>query len=132
MIFTKSFRPEVLEKWHSFFDNFQTSSTEFYGMIEEELKARKIPGLTMSQVKWKEGGVLSDERLYLRLVRERWVFDICAAPFGRGDFFSSRFTELPIKISPVALVFTLAISAAIPFFAYRALRAYMGFIPSIL
>jgi hypothetical protein len=124
MIFTKRFQPEVLEIWHAFFDGFQMSSLEFYGMVKQELARRKVPGLTMSEVKWKEGWVLSDERTYLRLTRERWVFDICAAPFGTGFFFSYRFTELPIKISVLAVVFFLGVVAAIPIGAFYAFRMF--------
>ncbi len=132
MIFTRRFKPVVLDRWHAFFDDFQTSSFEFYGMVKQELARRKVPGLTMSDVRWKEGGVLSHERTYLRLTRERWVFDICAAPFGTGYLFSYRFTELPLKINAIAVLFVLCLLASIPIGAFHALRAYLDFTTSLI
>lgn len=46
-------------------------------------------------MEFSEGGLLSVKRDYLRLMRERLVFDICAAAFGTGYFFSFRFIEFP-------------------------------------
>ena len=37
---------------------------------------------------WHEGGVLSAKREYLRVTRQKLAFDLCAAPFGTGFFFS--------------------------------------------
>jgi len=38
---------------------------------------------------------LSNQRTYLRLMRERFAIDTCAAPFGRHFFFSCRFVHVP-------------------------------------
>ncbi len=97
-------KDEVHKHWYSLIDNFEFASSEFYQMIEKELQARKVPGLAMSRVELSEGGLLSDKREYLRLKRERFVFDICAAPFGTSYFFSFRFVELPLGIKPLELV----------------------------
>jgi hypothetical protein len=66
--------------------------------IEQELKAREVPGLDIAYVDFAEGGVLSSKREYLRMTRERLVFDICAAPFGTAFFFSCRFAQIPAVI----------------------------------
>jgi hypothetical protein len=95
---------EVLNHWYAPVDNFQFVTSEFYQMIEKELQARKVPGLEISRVEFSEGGLLSDKREYLRLKRERLVFDICAAPFGTSYFFSFRFVELPLGIKPLELL----------------------------
>ncbi|HTQ95417.1 MAG TPA: hypothetical protein VMH89_01350, partial [Candidatus Acidoferrum sp.] len=71
-----------------------------YRSVEDELKARKVPGLRISRVEYHEGGLLSDKRTYLRLARERFAFDVCAAPFGRAYFFSLRFVEVPRLLLP--------------------------------
>jgi hypothetical protein len=52
----------------------------------------------MSRIEFSEGGLLSDKREYLRMSRERLVFDVCAAPFGTAYFFSCRFAEIPAII----------------------------------
>jgi len=91
-------REEVHKHWYCPVDNFEFGSNDFYQRIERELAARKVPGLDMARVEFSEGGLLSDKREYLRLKRERLVFDICAAPFGTSYFFSFRFVELPLGI----------------------------------
>jgi hypothetical protein len=98
---------DVLNHWYSLVPNFDTPTQEFYEDIEEELKMRKVPGLEISRVQFAEGGLLSGKREYLRMSRERLVFDICAAPFGTSYFFSCRFAEILaiIKIWQLILLF---------------------------
>jgi hypothetical protein len=91
-------KADVLDHWIGFADNFQTSALEFYAAIEEQLKLRKVPGLEMNRVEFAEGGALSGKRTYLRMLRERLVFDVCAAPFGTSYFFSCRFAEIPAVV----------------------------------
>ncbi|HYE33234.1 MAG TPA: hypothetical protein VEH27_17535 [Methylomirabilota bacterium] len=113
--FRKFFSPreEVHKHWYSPVDNFQLGSSEFYGLIERELKTRQLPNLQISRVEFHEGGLLSDKREYLRLKRERLVFDICAAPFGTSYFFSFRFVELPLGVKPLeAFIFFLGLLVA--------------------
>jgi hypothetical protein len=71
----------------------------------------------MSRVEFAEGGMLSAKREYLRMTRERLVFDICAAPFGTSYFFSCRFAEIPAEVKLwqllvllVGLCFCLSVS----------------------
>ena len=97
-------KEETIEHWFVPIDNFQFVTADFYQRIEKELTARKVPGLEISRIEWSEGGLLSDRREYLRLRRERLVFDICAAPFGTSFFFSLRFVELPLGIKPIELL----------------------------
>lgn len=91
-------KSEVLNHWIAFADGFQTSPAEFYTALEKELAERKIPSMEMSRIEFPEGGLLSEKRVYLRLLRERLVFDVCAAPFGSGFFFSCRTAEIPIAV----------------------------------
>ena len=91
-------KADVLDHWIGFADNFETSALDFYAAIEKELKQREVPGLEMNRVEFAEGGLLSDKRTYLRMIRERLVFDVCAAPFGTGYFFSCRFAEIPAVV----------------------------------
>ena len=83
---------------------------EFYAKVEQELAAHKIPGMEISRVQFAEGGLMSDQRVYLRLMRERLCIDTCAAPFGNIFFFSFRTVYVP------ALVRLWHIMAAIAFF----------------
>lgn len=106
------------DHWISFAEEFQIPSADFYDAIEKELQTRKVPGLAMSRVEFAEGGLLSDKRVYLRMVRERLVFDVCAAPFGTRFFFSCRMAEIPAVIELwqlVAVLIGLAVFAGLFF-----------------
>jgi len=119
-------KADVLSHWYSVVDNFQCSSDEFYAEVEKELAARRVPGLAMSRIDFAEGGLLSDKRVYLRMLRERFVFDVCAAPFGRAYFFSLRSAEIPAKIAPWQLVVTAIILSLLFYFPGRWLGPFLG------
>src|SRR5687767_5764392 len=93
----KAKEDEVLNHAISIVPGFHFSPQEFYDMIEKELAARKIPGLEISRVEYAEGGLFSDKRLYLRMIRERLAFDACASPFGTEFFFSCRTVYSPVR-----------------------------------
>lgn len=78
----------VISHWHQLVVNFTTSTKDFYSSLELALQPRQIPGIAVSRFEYKEGGLLSARREYLRVQREKLVFDVCAAPFGTGYFFS--------------------------------------------
>jgi len=128
-------REQVLNHWYAPVDNFQYPTDDFYQRIEHELTSRKVPGLEISRVDRAEGGMLSVKREYLHLRRERLAFEICAAPFGTGYFFSFRFVELPLGIKALhivvlvvgfVLVSSLLIKAFGVIFGLLALVAAMG------
>lgn len=111
-------KADVLCHWYALVPSFNTSTKEFYEAIEKELKDRQVPGLEMFHVDFAEGGVLSAKREYLRMTRERLVFDICAAPFGTAYFFSCRFAEIPAVIQlwqVIVLLLTFGICIPLSF-----------------
>jgi len=81
-------KPQVEGHWHSLIEGFATSSLDFYELVKAGIARREIPDLKISQVEWKQGGLGAGKRVYLRVSREGLNFDICAAPFGTGYFFS--------------------------------------------
>jgi hypothetical protein len=89
---------EVLNHWISFVDGFSFPSQDFYATVEAQAAARNIPSMDISRVKISEGGLLSHNRTYLRMMRERLAFDTCAAPFGNIFFFSCRTTYIPAEV----------------------------------
>lgn len=108
------FRPkeaEVIAHWYALVPEFQAASATFYAGIETDLKSREVPGLKISRVEFAEGGLLSAKREYLRMTRERLVFDICAAPFGTSYFYSLRFAELKrgLKLWELVAFFVLVV-----------------------
>jgi len=104
-------RGEILDHWIYSADGFSLAPAEFYSIVEKKLTARKIPGMAVTRQEFAEGGLLSDQRIYLRLMRERLAIDACAAPFGDSMyFFSCRTVYVP------ALVRLWHIVAALVFF----------------
>ncbi len=108
----KGANEEVIRHWYTPLDNFSYSTKTFYDCIEYELKSRKVPELKISRIELKEKGAMSDRRQYLRLKRERFVFDICAAPFGTSYFFSFRFVELPQQGIVAKMILNFLLSGA--------------------
>ena len=115
-------RGEILDHWIYSADGFSLAPGDFYAAIEKALADRKIPGLTVTRQEFAEGGLLSDQRIYLRLLRERLAVVACAAPFGNIYFFSGRIVHVP------ALVRLWHIMAVLVFFGVTGLlfTTFMG------
>jgi hypothetical protein len=97
--------PQVVGHWHTLVDEFATSSLDFYDLVNSGIARREIPDLKISQVEWKESGLGSGKRVYLRVSREHLNFDICAAPFGTGFFFSWWLARIPEVFLDLAFLF---------------------------
>ena len=117
---------DVIDHWYALVPGFNSSTKEFYEGIEKELKTREVPGLEIFHVDFAEGGVLSQKREYLRMTRERLVFDICAAQFGTAYFFSCRFAQIPAAIKLWQLVVVLIGGFMTVALAFRFLGLILG------
>jgi hypothetical protein len=95
---------DVIARWSTLFDDFNTSAKDFYVSVEEEVRRREVPDTTTARIDYHEGGVFSAQREYLRIGRGTLVFDVCAAPFGKGYFISSWFAETRSPWGPLALL----------------------------
>lgn len=115
----------VLSHWHHPFDGLQESPQSFYKALEEGITKRAIPDGSVSRIEYREGGVFSAEREYLRVERQRLVFDVCAAPFGNGFFVSWWMGEVRSFWATVAMVIILFVTNFI--FAYSINKAGVGF-----
>jgi hypothetical protein len=100
----KSPLDDVVAHWHKLIESLSTSSKDFYDEVEAGLSRRNIPGLKTSRVKWSEGGILTPDREYLRVTGDRHSFDMCAAPFGTGYFFSSWVTKKQARFVVLYLI----------------------------
>ena len=78
----------ILSNWHVLIDNASFSGLEFFGRVEAAVKEREVPEATSSHKDFRDSGIMSDKRTYLRLRRSNLVFDIGAAPYGTGFYFS--------------------------------------------
>jgi hypothetical protein len=120
-------KPEMLEDPKGLLiENFSTSTDEFYHAIQEELFEKKTPDIEISRELFAEGGLLSSKREYLRMRRERLLFDVCAAPFGTSFFFSIRFAEIPVVLYLWQLLLVLVVLAGIGFAYFLTLGIVWG------
>ena len=108
--------PEVHQHWFAVLPEFETSTADFYAAIENHLEVRRVPGLATERIDHAEGGLLSAKREYLRMRRERLVFDVCSAPFGTFWFFSCRFSEIPCVLYLWEIIVLLLFLTGIEFF----------------
>jgi hypothetical protein len=104
----KNRRGEVLEQWIYSAEAFSLSPGEFYTVVEKQLESTKTPGVEIRRERFAEGGLLSDQRIYLRFMRERLAIDTCAAPFGKTYFFSCRTLYIPALVRLWHIVAALA------------------------
>jgi hypothetical protein len=79
---------KIHSKWHHHFSSLKFSTQEFYSTLEEIVIAEEINGVKTQRIAYAVGGFFSSKREYLRISRNEFIFDICAAPFGNGFFVS--------------------------------------------
>lgn len=79
----------IKSHWQTFLDGFQISTDEFYNLVKEGLKERRITNVDMVQESLLEKHILSAKRVYWRVTQDEYVFYICCAPYGTGTFVSS-------------------------------------------
>ena len=85
-IISKSVR---LAHFHQTFDDFNTSTKDFYDGLKKKIISYQMPSVsTGSIISRTEGGWFSKRRNYLRFTRGSFSLESCAAPFGKGYFFS--------------------------------------------
>jgi hypothetical protein len=115
-------RGEVLDQWLYCADGFSYPAQDFYAAIEKQLEAKKIPNLETSRQEFAEGGLLSEQRSYLRLMRERFAIVACAAPFGSIYFFSCRIVHVP----PLVRLWHIVVAGLFLFIVTRLLIEPLG------
>ncbi len=116
-------KPQVEGHWHSLIDGFATSSLDFYELVKAGIARREIPDLKISQVEWNQGGLGAGKRVYLRVSREGLNFDICAAPFGTGYFFSWWLAKISRVLLDLLFIFLCLFVA---FLLYRGMSGTAG------
>lgn len=103
-------KAEVFTHWGTSLAGIEFSAQEFYTKLEAAIGARAWPGVELLRVLHTEAGLLSHKREYLRVVRQRQVFDICAATFGKDYFFTLREAEIKPQVTfATLLIFLLAL-----------------------
>lgn len=83
----------IIDNRPYYIPDLQFSAQEFYDAIEAKLNERKIPGEILKVQFYERVGVLENTRVYLRIRKLPYTFDICAAPYGTGFFVSYWYAE---------------------------------------
>jgi len=81
---------QLLSTWSQHFPGIAADVNRFYASVEAAVKERKVPDVKFTRELFKEGGLFSSSREYLRIRRGDLRYDICGAPFANGFFVSSR------------------------------------------
>jgi len=103
-------KAEVFTHWGTAIPGIHFSAKEFYDKLEREIRAREWPGVEVLHVPYSEAGYFSHTRDYLRVLRQRQVFDICAATFGKDYFFTLREAEISAQLTlTTLLIFIVAL-----------------------
>jgi hypothetical protein len=110
--------PHVEGHWHTHVEGFSTSALDFYELVRTAVMRRKIPDLLISEVEWHESGLGSGKRVYLRVSHENLNFDICAAPFGTGYFFSWWLARIPRVLLDLGFIVACFLAYGFLFFAF--------------
>lgn len=87
-IIAKTRKKNLHANWNILIDDFSYSSETFYDLLTQEIKASEVEHITIQRVKISEGHILSNSRIYLRLMWHEYTYDCCLAPFGKGTFVS--------------------------------------------
>ena len=85
----------VFSHWYHLLEGVKASPMDFYASVDKAVAQRVVPDSKCSRVDWREGGLLSAKREYLRIRRKEFIFDICGAPFGDAFFVSWWLGEVP-------------------------------------
>ncbi len=88
----------IISHWSVMIEGLDASPQDFFSAVEASVQEKHLPETTHSRVDWREGGILSAKREYLRFRRKKLAFDICGAPFGNGFFVSWWLGEIPSGI----------------------------------
>jgi len=83
----------LISHWHQAFEDTQLSSLDFYQVLYEAITAKKLPNITLTRAMYTEVGMFSAQREYFRVQRNEYIYDICAAPFGKNFFISYWHSE---------------------------------------
>jgi hypothetical protein len=111
---------DILSHWSKLIENFNTDSEGFYTAVDAALERRKIHDALTRHIQWSEGGILSPNREYFRIEGSGFAFDLCAAPFGTGFFFSWWLTK---KRTEWPGLYMIAFVVATSFIYWGTLRA---------
>lgn len=87
-IMRASGRTETTGHWQYLFEGVQFSVEDFLRDVKFAVNSRAVPGVSTSQTTFPQAGILSIQRLYLKVERKDYIFYVGAGPFGNSFFVS--------------------------------------------
>lgn len=81
-------RSENTGNWSVLYPNMNFDPEDFYQKIVDILNKHEVPNFYHRHRTFKQGGVVSNSRLYLEVSRGEYIYHICGAPWGTDFFFS--------------------------------------------
>ena len=107
---------EVITHWGTVLPGVHFSAEQLYTKVETEIRSREWPGVEFFRASHTEAGLLSHKREYLRVIRQRQVFDLCAATFGKDYFITLREAEIKAQLTlATLLIFIMALGMMLIF-----------------
>jgi hypothetical protein len=79
---------ELLNHWNILIPRLSYSSKEFYETLTNKLNEHGVRNLKVKVIEKNTGSVLSGKRLYAEVSFDDYIYDVCAAPFGKSFFVS--------------------------------------------
>ena len=124
-------KADINSHWMGTASEVHFSADEFCSTLEMAVRAKEWPGVELHRIPYREAGVLSHKREYLRIIRQRHLFDVCASTFGKDYFFTLREGQIPAVVDlRAALVVVLALLVLLNFFI-QSLGTYGGIFAAV-
>lgn len=91
-------KKEVINHWNVFIPHFSYSSKSFYQQLTESLLSHGVDDISYTTKNIATANMIGQRRIYLRVTWKGYTYDVCAAPFGDGYFFSYWGQREPHKL----------------------------------
>lgn len=88
IIYLFTAKSENIGNWCTLYPDMNYDPEEYYQKILEILAKHEAPNFHHRNRTFKQGGVISGQRLYLEVSRGEYIYHICGAPWGTDFFFS--------------------------------------------
>ncbi|MEZ4927916.1 MAG: hypothetical protein R3A50_16655 [Saprospiraceae bacterium] len=81
-------RSENIGNWCTLYPSMNHDPEDYYQKIVDILKKHEVPNFHSRHRTFKQGSMISSQRLYLEVSRGEYIYHICGAPWGTDFFFS--------------------------------------------
>jgi hypothetical protein len=119
---------EVFTHWGTVLPGVQFSAQDLYAKVDDEIRAREWPGVELLRAAYSEAGLLSHKREYLRVIRQRQVFDLCAGSFGKDYFITLREAEIRAQLTLATLLIFLVVLFMVLSFCLSTFGSMLGLV----